>query len=136
VIKWILIVLGILYILWPYDLLPDVLPIRGWIDDAVVVLLVYRQVRAMLRTRTGAATPGDGAANPERPSGVDVEPTPYEILGVAPGATHQQIKEAYRKLAAQYHPDKVVHLGKEFQDLAEKRFKQIQQAYQSLIKTK
>ncbi len=58
------------------------------------------------------------------------------MLGVAPDATPRQIKEAYHKLAAQYHPDKVAHLGKEFQDLAEKRFKQIQQAYQNLLKTK
>jgi curved DNA-binding protein len=30
----------------------------------------------------------------------------YEILGVPQDATHKQIKEAYRKLAFQYHPDR------------------------------
>jgi DnaJ-domain-containing protein 1 len=135
-IKWILIVLGILYILNPYDLLPDVLPIRGWIDDAIVLLLVYRQIRSVLRMRAAAAKPAESAAGPERSADSAREQTPCEVLGVAPDATPRQIKEAYHKLAAQYHPDKVAHLGKEFQDLAEKRFKQIQQAYQNLLKTK
>jgi DnaJ-class molecular chaperone len=39
-------------------------------------------------------------------------------------------------LAGQYHPDKVSHLGEEFRQLAEKRFKEIQVAYQELIRNK
>jgi DnaJ like chaperone protein len=31
-----------------------------------------------------------------------------------------------------YHPDKVIHLGEEFRELAENRFKEIQKAYQEL----
>lgn len=31
---------------------------------------------------------------------------PYEILGVKPDATHQEIKKAFRKLSKTYHPDK------------------------------
>jgi DnaJ like chaperone protein len=57
---------------------------------------------------------------------------PYHVLGLAPGAPPEKIKRAYRELASKYHPDKVSHLGEEFKDLAERRFKEIQQAYNEL----
>jgi molecular chaperone DnaJ len=48
----------------------------------------------------------------------------YQILGVAKGASEDEIKRAYRKLAHQYHPDKT---GGD-----EARFKEINEAYQVL----
>lgn len=58
---------------------------------------------------------------------------PYEILGIHPGASKQEIQAAHRKLVQQYHPDKVAHLGQEFQDLAREKFVEIQDAYDYLI---
>ena len=58
------------------------------------------------------------------------------MLGVRPGASSEEIKHAYRELANKYHPDKVTHLGEDFQTLAEDRFKEIQEAYQTLMPRK
>jgi DnaJ like chaperone protein len=44
----------------------------------------------------------------------------------------EEIKAAYKKLASQYHPDKVQHLGKEFQQMAHEKFVSIQKAYDKL----
>ncbi len=60
---------------------------------------------------------------------------PYEILGIDKNATEQEIRAAYRKLVKQYHPDRVAGLGKEFQDLANKKFIEIKEAYNSLKKS-
>jgi DnaJ like chaperone protein len=54
------------------------------------------------------------------------------VLGIERSASVEEIKHAYRELASKYHPDKLEHLGEEFKVLAEKRFKEIQQAYQEL----
>lgn len=52
----------------------------------------------------------------------------YDILGVTKGVTAAEIKKAYRKQALEWHPDK----HKENKEAAEKRFKEINEAYQVL----
>ncbi|NCX93688.1 MAG: molecular chaperone DnaJ [Gammaproteobacteria bacterium] len=51
----------------------------------------------------------------------------YEILGVAKGASAEDIKKAYRRLAMKYHPDK-----NQGDKTAEEKFKEISQAYEIL----
>jgi DnaJ like chaperone protein len=53
----------------------------------------------------------------------------YGILGVTPDASNDQIRVAYRRLAAQHHPDTVANLGEEFTKVAEEKFKLINEAY-------
>jgi uncharacterized membrane protein YhaH (DUF805 family) len=54
------------------------------------------------------------------------------ILGVEPGATPLQIRQAYKEKMRQYHPDKVSQLGEEIRELADRMSKQINRAYHFL----
>lgn len=62
--------------------------------------------------------------------------TDYEILEIQPNATNDEVKKAYRKMAVKYHPDKVAHLGEEVQKAADEKFKRLNQAYESIKKTR
>ncbi len=57
---------------------------------------------------------------------------PYDILGVSPSATDEEVKKAYRALSRKYHPD--ANVGKPNEKEAEEKFKQIQQAYTQIMK--
>jgi curved DNA-binding protein CbpA len=54
------------------------------------------------------------------------------FLGVEPGASREEIVRAYKRLAQQYHPDKVTHLAPEFRELAERKMREINAAFKSL----
>ncbi len=56
---------------------------------------------------------------------------PYKILGVAPGATDDEIKKAYRDLAKKYHPDN--YANTEFSDIANEKMKEINEAYDEIL---
>lgn len=58
----------------------------------------------------------------------------YKILGIEQSATDDEVKKAYRKLATQYHPDKVGYLGDDIKKSAEEKFRKINEAYESIKK--
>ncbi len=59
----------------------------------------------------------------------------YALLGVAANASAEDIKTAFRQLITRYHPDKVQHLGREFQELAADRAAELTHAYTVLSDT-
>ena len=58
--------------------------------------------------------------------------THYQLLGLERTADADAIKKAFRREIARYHPDKVIHLGAEFQDLAATRAAELTVAYKTL----
>ena len=56
---------------------------------------------------------------------------PYEVLGIPRTATDQEVKKAYRALSRKYHPD--ANVDKPNAKMYEEKFKQIQQAYQTIM---
>ncbi|KAK6944516.1 DnaJ domain [Dillenia turbinata] len=57
----------------------------------------------------------------------------YEVLGVSRNASKEEIKQAFRKLALQFHPDKHSQSPKPVRDGAVSKFKQLSDAYDVLI---
>ena len=57
---------------------------------------------------------------------------PYEILGISPNATNEEVRAAYRNLAKKYHPDNYV--DSPVADLAEEKMKDINWAYDEILK--
>jgi DnaJ like chaperone protein len=65
-----------------------------------------------------------------------VQNSDYEVFGLQSSASWEEVKKAYRKMAVQYHPDKVAHLGNEHIKIAEEKFKLIQESYERIKKSK
>ena len=59
---------------------------------------------------------------------------PYQVLGVSRSASDDEIKKAYRSLSRKYHPD--ANINNPNKDQAEEKFKQVQQAYDQIMKEK
>ena len=59
---------------------------------------------------------------------------PYQVLGVSPSATDDEIKTAYRQLARKYHPDNYV--DNPLADLATEKMKEINEAYDAITKSR
>lgn len=57
---------------------------------------------------------------------------PYQVLGISRSASDEEIKKAYRTLSRRYHPD--ANVNNPNKEQAEERFKQVQQAYDQIMK--
>lgn len=57
---------------------------------------------------------------------------PYKVLGLDPSASDEEVKKAYRNLSRKYHPDSNVNSA--HPEIAEAKFKEVQQAYDIIMK--
>ena len=57
---------------------------------------------------------------------------PYQILGVSPQATDDEVKAAYRALARKYHPDK--YRDTDLAEMATEKMKEVNAAYEEIQK--
>ena len=142
--KLLLALLGLAYVICPYDLFPDFFLGPGWIDDLLLLAILWWFFfrKKGLRTQgdfqeyreygSGRREEGFGKEGAPRRENNEGPENPYSVLGLERNASREEVRQAYRRLAGKYHPDKVAHLGEEFRDLAEERFKEIQRAYQEL----
>ncbi len=156
-LKIILVLFGLAYLISPVDIIPDLLlPYVGWIDDGVVLWSILHLIRYgelpwfFFKKRQGGAqafskNQGRKASNhkydqgespPEKTTKTQKKSfrPAHEVLGVSANATRMEIQTAYKEKIKQYHPDKVSHLGEEFSHLAEKKFREIQKAYETIKK--
>jgi hypothetical protein len=148
---------GLAYFISPVDIIPDLLlPFVGWIDDGIIIgtivyLIRYGRLPNFWFKKKGGTHKGfsdnttkkfdsntqkgraGNSANGSSGFAQNPPKTPYEILGVEPFASKGQIQAAYKEAIKKYHPDKLSHLGEEFSNLANEKFLEIQNAYDTLM---
>ena len=75
----------------------------------------------------------DEAGRPEDTGPLSAPPVhvldPWPELGLPGPVGEDELRRAYKALIVQYHPDKVAHLAIEFRELAERRTREINEAY-------
>ncbi len=112
-----------------FGVIPWPLVVRGLISAAIFLIPIWVINRVILQStssshyRTQAKT---------RPQNVLKNQSPYQVLDIKPTASKEEVAKAYRKMAKKYHPDIVADLAPEFRELAEKRMKAINAAYEQL----
>ena len=57
---------------------------------------------------------------------------PYQVLGIQPNATDDEVKAAYREMARKYHPDN--YANNPLSELAQEKMQEINEAYDTIIR--
>jgi len=127
---------ALLYVIFPGDF--DFVPFYGRLDDVLFVMLALYYYRKRKRAMGGFGGSSEGREGSSReresPSPKEEESDPYLLLGVDRGEDEEEIKRAYREMLGKYHPDRVQHLGEEFREMAARKAKAINLAWQRIRK--
>jgi DnaJ like chaperone protein len=127
----------LLYFILPFDLLPDMMGPVGRIDDLALMAYLYYRYRRRAGTEGKAQSATDEAFQESEEFVRDARgEDPFLVLEVDSDATIEQVRDAYRKRMAEYHPDKVSHLGQDLRELAHQKTLVIQNAFEKVKKLK
>lgn len=90
----------------------------------------YQQCKAFF----GGAGGSRGASG--RPASAGAATTDYEVLGLTPAATEDEIKKAYRGIAREYHPDVLQSKGlpEDFMNFAKEKLQKVNESYDRIKK--
>ena len=88
-----------------------------------------------LRTLADTARSGGGRQAPAAPA-TSAKLNPYDVLGVTPNASRQDVRTAWKTRALEYHPDRVANLGKKLQAVAEEETRTINAAYEMIRRSR
>lgn len=131
-LRYLFIFIGIVYLVVPFDFVPDPMGAIGRLDDLLLIVYLYFKYRR-IRAEASRRGPGQAAPRYPQPEESKSEKTPAEVFDLAPNASRAEITARYRELMTQYHPDKVSHLGEDLKRLAHNKTLEIQGAYESLM---
>ncbi len=98
----------------------------------IFIIAGYLIIRYAIRTLKQELSKGSETGD-RRDQGwkhVNAEEGYEQILGVTSKDSPATVKRRYKELLSKYHPDKVQHLGIEFQEMAEMKTRAIMEAYE------
>ena len=60
----------------------------------------------------------------------------YQVLGIHPEATDDEVRQAYKRMARENHPDRVASLGEDIRRAAERKFQEIADAKERIYQAR
>ncbi len=106
----------------------------GLAGGYMIVIRVMENERGRSGSQKRWGRSSSGSAGNTQPDDSNIPANWFRILEVPETATREQIVSAYQKMIRQYHPDRVAQMGPEIREVAERKSKAINAAYDYAIK--
>ncbi|MBU3580778.1 DnaJ domain-containing protein [Polynucleobacter sp. AP-Capit-er-40B-B4] len=110
---------------------------NDWYVVIVLALVGYWGTSAVIRFfkkendwTSAQSNSGERASPPDKSDGAW-----YLVLDLPSSASMDEVKAAYKRKISMYHPDKVSTMGPEFNEIAQRKTKQINAAYDEAIRS-